>query len=78
MATLPQVTPHPDARAAISKGAARRGADTFSQRPSYACPRCLSTQVVGAADNDPWEWIINRFGFRNMHCRQCSHRFIWL
>lgn len=75
MATLPQVTPA-HVTATASKPA-RRKAET-SKRPSYACPRCLSTQVIAASDSDPWEWLINRLGFRNMHCRQCSHKFVWL
>jgi len=78
MATLPQVTPNPHAIAPASKPA-RRSADSHNhERPSYACPRCFSTQVVAEPDSDPWEWLINRLGFRNMHCRQCSHKFVWL
>jgi hypothetical protein len=77
MATLPHVAPHPLATATDSKPARRR-ADHHNHRPSYACPRCLSTQVVAEPDSDPWEWLINRLGFRNMHCRQCSHKFVWI
>lgn len=77
MATLPQPIPSPHANATVSKPA-RRSADSTFGRPSYACPRCLSTQVVCEPDTDPWEWLINRLGFRNMHCRQCAHKFIWL
>jgi hypothetical protein len=85
MATIPQVTPsHPDqlrtsaAAAAASKPAARHRAPEPANRPSFACPRCLSAQVVAEPDTDPWEWLINRLGFRHMHCRQCAHRFVWL
>ncbi len=79
MATLPQVTPTTQAAAATASKPARRRADAEADyRPSYACPRCFSSQVVGEPDSDPWEWLINRLGFRNMHCRQCSHKFVWL
>ena len=75
MATLPQITPSAPHVTAPEKPARRR-AD--SHRPSYACPRCLSSQVVAQPDTDPWEWLINRLGIRNMYCRQCSHKFVWL
>ena len=77
MATLPQVSPSVTHATATASKPARRHAEP-DYRPSYACPRCFSAQVVGEPDSDPWEWLINRLGFRNMHCRQCSHKFVWL
>ena len=60
MATLPQITPSVPHVTAPEKPARRR-AD--SHRPSYACPRCLSSQVVAQPDTDPWEWLItDEFG----------------
>lgn len=86
MASIPQTPLHPGQTAAGAAAPAVKPArhehrhydHEAYHRPSYACPRCFSTQVMAEPIENPWEWIINRLGIRNMYCRQCSHTFIWL
>lgn len=77
MASIPQVTPKLPVSAAIETRVRYRSSSR-ERRPSYACPRCFSSQVLAEPVENPWDWLVSRLGIKNMYCRQCSHTFIWL